>query len=92
MGWQLIDSAPRNGDRVVLYGKDVGMIIAWWGDVNVADSEYGTIEHNEKFGWLISDGHNDPIWYRGHLHLTHWRRPPIPPELTAAWGCVCGAV
>jgi hypothetical protein len=30
-------------------------------------------------GWYISDGHNDPIWYRNHPYATHWMPLPDHP-------------
>ena len=30
-------------------------------------------------GWYISDGHNDPIWFRANPYITHWMELPSPP-------------
>lgn len=75
MKWKPIESAPKDGTPILLTDGH-RVIAAWWGDLNAADSEFGTVAHEECWGWLISDGHNDPIWYRGHPSLTHWMPQP----------------
>ena len=80
MEWQPISTAPKDGTSI-LVGKEYrgaihGCAVIRWGDENAADSEWGTVPHNENFMWLIDDGKNDPFHYRGWVYLTHWM--PLP--------------
>jgi hypothetical protein len=80
--WQPIETAPKNHTDVLLYNDlNKTCVVACWGDINAADSEYGTVVHEENWGWLISDGHNDPISYRAWPYVTHWRPLPAPPTV-----------
>lgn len=77
--WQPIETAPKDGRSILLYSLGGRMVVSWWGDLNAADSEFGTVSHEPCWGWLISDGHNDPIWYRGWMQVTDWQALPAPP-------------
>ena len=78
--WQPIATAPKDGTNILAAEiRDNRILFAaviWWGDHDSADSEYGTVAHTPHFGWLMSDGHNDPMWCRGFGRLTHWRLLP----------------
>jgi hypothetical protein len=70
--WQPIETAPRDGAAIaVARGRHVMAVVQWL-----------TPEANDvdEAGWYISDDHNDPIWYRGHLYLTSWMPLPEPPK------------
>lgn len=68
LDWKPIDDAAKNGDEVIL---NTGAV-AWWGDLNAADSEFGRVKHQELWCWLIDDGKNDPIHYRPIAEITHY--------------------
>lgn len=87
--WKPFDTAPKTGVPILAcenwgsekFGRVPGCscVVIYWGDINAADSEYGTMPHEANWLWLMSDGHNDPIHYRGWTRLTHWMELPDAP-------------
>ena len=75
MEWQPIETAPKDGTEILVRGPGL-LAVVFWGDINAADSEYGTVAHEENYCWLFSDGHNDPFHYRAWPYLTKWMLPP----------------
>lgn len=73
--WQPIESAPKvHGKQILVWCScPKAMAVVFWLDADkVMDADFVS-------GWYISDGHNDPIWYRAHPYLTHWRPRLDPP-------------
>lgn len=75
MGWKTIDSAPRDGTRVMLYKWHEGM--GW----HVYGHGYWEGGDSIVSGWL-SQGLSDPPGNLGLAAPTHWCaiKPPIPME------------
>lgn len=80
MTWQPIARAPKDGTNILVTSGGYNYAVVWWGDHDAADSEWGQTKHTPNFGWLFSDGHNDPLWYRAWPSLTHWMPLPEPPK------------
>jgi hypothetical protein len=78
MGWLPMESAPKDGTKVLMTDGRGNFASASWIDCNSCDS--GEPGHEPSFGWYISDWHNDPIHLRGHLYAMHWMPLPNPPE------------
>jgi hypothetical protein len=78
MDWQPIETAPKaHGREILVCERHRTMAVVCWldqGSLGVED-QAGFVS-----GWYISDGHNDPIWYRNWLSLTHWMPLPSPPD------------
>lgn len=68
-GWRTIDSAPKDGTRILLGGATAGPTVrigAWGG------GRYLGARKGYEQGWIDHPGHScDP---------THWRPLPPPPE------------
>jgi hypothetical protein len=81
-GWRPIEEAPKDGTSVLVLGGYSGKecFVSWWGDLNAADSEYGTVEHEPNWQWCIWDGKNEPHHLRVAYTLTHWQPLPPPPS------------
>lgn len=78
-GWQPIETAPKNHGREILVCEAgrTSAVVMWLDQANVMFGE----EEGFVSGWYISDGHNDPIWYRNWPSLTHWLpMPTLPPS------------
>lgn len=76
-GWMPIDSAPRDGTRILCWSNELYIkpYIAWWGeDQNKPD------DGNEHFEWLSGDGDD---WSTGYYYTpvnpTHFMPLPPPP-------------
>ncbi|WP_332692073.1 DUF551 domain-containing protein [Devosia sp.] len=69
MNWLPIETAPRDGSRVLLSdGTDVE--IAKWGDINMAEKKGWQISCNADTGWN---------YYEVFYAPTHWAPLPTPP-------------
>jgi len=75
MDWQPIDSAPKIHAREILATTGTRFAVIFW-----LDPSRGLYRGDHTEGWYISDGKNDPIWYRGWLDLTHWAPLDLPGE------------
>lgn len=64
MSWQPIDTAPRDGTRILLYAPGIGVVIARWAWVTAGEQNY------EGDGWLIFEC--EDYWY------TAFWRPSLP--------------
>lgn len=74
-GWQEMETAPKEHGRAILIAYDCPhmMAVVEWLDASIVmDAEFVS-------GWYISDGHNDPIWFRANPYMTHWMPLPEPP-------------
>ncbi len=72
MEWKPFDTAPKRHAHEILVraGKSRHAVVMWLnGCMVIDDPEFAS-------GWYISDGHNDPIWYRAWRELTEWRELP----------------
>lgn len=74
-GWQPIETAPKDGTSVLLFGGYSGreQFVAASINLNCDDDDI------ELFRWAISDGKNDPIDLRVQYTVTHWQPLPTPP-------------
>lgn len=65
MQWQPIETAPKDGQRVIIY-CDHGVEIGWY-------------EHKIKYGsvWTTECCEN----FGGYENPSHWMPLPIPPEI-----------
>jgi hypothetical protein len=76
MEWQPIETAPKDGTRVLLAAPG-GVYIGWWTD----DAQFGQFACGT--GWQIFD--SEDSWYSfGIKDATHWMPVPATPHLTAA--------
>ena len=74
--WQPIESAPKvHGQEILVVCNCPHMmaVVEWLDAKIVDDGEFTT-------GWYISDGHNEPIWFRANPYMTHWMPLPNPPQ------------
>lgn len=82
--WMPIETAPKRHAEEFLacsmgpYGLVRSAVVFWLGRENVMYGE----EDGFVSGYYISDGHNEPRWYRGWSDLTHWMPLPDPPSDT----------
>lgn len=79
-GWRDIATAPKEHGHEILVRCDcphMMAVVEWLDKEHVMEGAFG-----EEFvsGWYISDGHNDPIWFRANPYMTHWRELPSPPK------------
>ena len=67
VGWQPIETAPKDGTYVLFAGRnfDGGMAVVHWDD--------------GLDWWTLDDGKNFEIALRDESKLTHWRPLPEPP-------------
>jgi hypothetical protein len=73
-GWRTIESAPKDGRRVLLYWEDY-ICIARWRD----DAQFGH-GNDPRPGWQIFDCEED-VWYAWATEKpTHWMPVPPPPR------------
>lgn len=69
--WQLIETAPRDGSRVLIYAKPDMAVAQWY------RGEDG--DEIEAF-WAVWDGHDFiPAFRRNLMTPTHWAEEPEPP-------------
>lgn len=80
MEWRPIETAPRDGTQIILRGPHRA-VVAWWGDLNAADSEFGTVQHDPLWCWLgHGDCKSDPVFLRmDYLDPTEWAPIIDPP-------------
>ena len=74
MTWQPIETAPKNGTRILVYFRDMGVHAVLWTDFDGdSDSEYA--------GWYVDDNKNGPYPLRGYIagDDTHWMPLPEAP-------------
>jgi hypothetical protein len=64
MIWQLIDTAPRDGARILIWDASGGVAIVYW--------------HNGKSRWRIDCW--DDGGYGADLKPTHWMPLPVGPR------------
>jgi len=69
--WQPIETAPKDGTSVLLYG-------IWSGEVHGHDNEYSILQASFSFKyWLVEGGE----YYCAYvLNPTHWMPLPAPPK------------
>jgi len=74
-GWQPIDTAPKDGTSVLLYG-------IWSGEVHGSANEYSILQASFSFkNWLVEGGE----YYCAYvINPTHWMPLPAPPVNTSA--------
>lgn len=73
-GWQPIETAPRDGEEVLVYfGPSVGVCSARWVSPDGCD---------EWKSWCVDDGKFDPHPVRGYRepYPTHWMPLPAAPR------------
>ena len=66
MEWQPIETAPKDGTEVLVYGDGQGMSVAWW------ETKYIWVRPG---AWVSDFGRSDT-----HTHEpSHWMPLPPPP-------------
>jgi hypothetical protein len=84
MDWQPIETAPKDGTRVLVWGEPSGhegedehrVVSAWWGRLVAGQQED---ENGEGWRFCSFDG-----GYYGEVYdATHWMPLPEPPEINA---------
>lgn len=73
--WQPISTAPKEHGREILIACNCPYMMAvveWLDAKQVMGEDFVS-------GWYISDGHNDPIWFRANPYMTHWMPLPSQP-------------
>lgn len=73
--WQTIDSAPKDGTRVLLLDKHGEITIGWW---ETGREFSGSDHYNDWSSGAISAGGYDAGFDRVY-YVTHWRPLPSPP-------------
>ncbi len=79
-GWQPIETASKEHGKEILITCDcphMMAVVEWLDAAKVMDDDFVS-------GWDISDGHNDPIWFRANPYMTHWQPLPALPLPSAA--------
>ena len=83
MEWKPIETAPRDGTRIIVYstystesGVGGGMDGPWVGEVFWQDGWY----NEDKSGWMIANCDEE---YGCFVVATHWMPLPPPPEYLA---------
>jgi hypothetical protein len=74
--WQPIETAPKiHGNEILVACNCPHMmaVVEWLDAAQVDDEDFVS-------GWYISDGHNDPIWFRANPYMTHWMPLPSRPS------------
>ena len=77
MEWRPIESAPKDGTHLLLYGR-----IEWedYGDEGdppeIVVGYYDVDEWDFKEGWVLVNANP----YTDFCHPTHWMPRPAPPE------------
>ena len=74
--WQKIETAPKvHGHEILVICNCPYMmaVVEWLDRITIGDDD------DFVSGWYISDGHNDPIWFRANPYMTHWMPLPKPP-------------
>ena len=69
--WQFIETAPTDGTYILIYDKNLEVVISWFGkDLFKEDYE----------GWLCGDGNDLSVGcYYIPCEPTHWMPLPPPP-------------
>jgi hypothetical protein len=79
--WKPIEEVPKEHGQQILVRSEHGRaaVVTWLEQERVMHGR----EDGFVSGWYISDGHNDPIWYRAWHEITQWMRVPPGPIHTA---------
>jgi hypothetical protein len=64
--WQPIETAPKDGTRVLVFEATYGMAVAAW------DSYWQWVERGADYA--------TEVWGNGTIEPTHWMPLPQPPE------------
>ncbi len=74
-GWAAIETAPKDGTKLMLWCND-GLEVGYWSTslwvTRPADSPLG----KQDGAWIIYENRSDTI----ELHPTHWMPLPLPPN------------
>ncbi len=62
--WQLIETAPRDGTEILIFGPGQ-MSVARWANTHL------------RGGWAVYTDHG---WYGFESYATHWMPLPEPPK------------
>lgn len=74
--WQPIATAPKkHGHEILVCAPGRMAVVEWLAREAVMHGD----EEDFISGWYLSDGHNEPIWYRNWPYITHWMPLPDPP-------------
>lgn len=73
--WQPIETAPRDGTAILVYGQGLLREL----DGNCAVVRWDGLEHSSIKWWQIHEGKHGPYDLRGPSP-THWQPLPDPPK------------
>lgn len=81
VGWQPIETAPKDGTKILMVGP-YKVVVAWWGDLDGPPDFMDPAPHVPRMEWLChSDCKNDPNFLRlDYLEPTHWMPLPKAPN------------
>lgn len=75
--WRTIDSAPKDGRKILAFG-DGDIFIAWWWTPDPLVILEDADECKPSAEWVSNDYHADTMDSVGQP--THWQPLPSPPE------------
>ena len=70
--WKLIETAPKDGTRVLVYGEEVVMALVW----DVYYPSHKAQQGTEEFGWVTFPGQIGVDM----SEVSHWQPLPEPPS------------
>jgi hypothetical protein len=73
-----MDSAPRDGTRIICWHRDRCVVVFWRNGPEYARNRYGRSQQTGNTVWFWSDGYNR------FPDVSHWRSCFDPPEGYAA--------
>lgn len=76
--WQPIETAPKDGTKVLLADKNGYISTARWTE----ECERGGVDSSRDPGWKAYAIDDDSFYSCEYINPTHWMPLPAPPERT----------
>ena len=77
--WQTIDSAPKDGTRILAWDGKTQEVI-WWGTVRINARDFENPDAMEDFTDWFWGGFDDEYYCYDVFEPTHWMPLPNPPQ------------